>query len=358
MTPITTTAGLIAALKGAVAGTVLILAPGTYSGVGIVNINPAGTVTIAAAPGAAASAPKIVGLSIYNSSNLAFSGLELTSVGASDPLYAFRVAGSKNITFSGIDLHGDPAKEPGAQVSGLYVSSTDGFSLTNSRLHDINAPVTVNRSQHITLANNDCSRVSKGCFELGGDSFVAITDNDTHDFIVSPGIHSDAIQIYTQGTTAAAHDIAITGNLFWRGTGDAAQGIFISDEVGSLPYGALTITGNGMLGGLWNSVYVNHASGPVRLSGNISASWPGADAQKGTARPYPTTSFQANTVMRLTAPSAISEAGDQAQGYLGSAGQNIPTPAGNVKLSPITDQGRALICAWAKAHPGRRNFCN
>lgn len=357
MTAVSTVPALLAALKASVAGSIILLAPGTYNRPQINNVNPTGTVTIEAEQTAGGAKVVFAGLGVANSSNLAFSNIEMTSVGSADPYYAFRLASVQNLSFSDIDMHGDLNTAPGAQLSGLYAVNATGLSFTNSKFHDINAALIINKSQNITVSNNNFYHVSKGGVEMGGNSFVSIVDNDFHDFAVSAGVHSDAVQIYTAGTTVVAHDILLSGNLFWRGAGDPAQGLFIQDEVGNLPYGALTLTGNAVIGGYWDSLYIHHASGPIALSNNTVASWAGADPEAGVSKPYPITQFQAHLVLEGDGGAKISELGDQAQAYLGVTGQNIPTPAGNTKLGPVTDQGRALICAWSKAHPNRANYC-
>ena len=76
---------------------------------------------------------------------------------------------------------------------------------------------------------------------------------------MSAPIHPDAIQFWTTNTTVAATDITITGNTFDRGSGVIVQGIFIQDEVGTLPYQRLTIADNVIVGAAYNGIAVRGA---------------------------------------------------------------------------------------------------
>src|SRR5580658_13895 len=99
MTTITvsTTAGLASALSSAQPGETILLAPGTYSGVDISNVNINGTVTIESQN--SADPAVIAGLNVQGSSGLTFSDLTLTTVGVSTQ-FADYVENSSNIAFS------------------------------------------------------------------------------------------------------------------------------------------------------------------------------------------------------------------------------------------------------------------
>ncbi|WP_309604471.1 M10 family metallopeptidase C-terminal domain-containing protein, partial [Phenylobacterium sp.] len=87
------------------------------------------------------------------------------------------------------------------------------------------------------------------------------------DFAPKPGDHPDAIQFWTTGTTASAHDIVVTDNIITRGAGSIMQGIFMGNEK-MLEYKNVTITGNAVVGGMYNGIYVADASN-AKIEGNL-----------------------------------------------------------------------------------------
>src|SRR5665213_1746083 len=107
---VSTVSGLADALQTAPAGQVILLASGTYSGVAISNLHIAGTITIQSADSAHPAV--ISGLTVTNSSGLAFNNLTLTTVGATDPYYVDRITGSSNVSFNDCLFTGSAEANP------------------------------------------------------------------------------------------------------------------------------------------------------------------------------------------------------------------------------------------------------
>jgi VCBS repeat-containing protein len=202
------------------------------------------------------------------------------------------------------------------------------------------AGIVANNDTGVQITNNNFSYLSKGGIEMGGSSNVNISNNNFTDFESGAGIHPDAIQLYTAGTTQSAHDITITGNDIERGSGNAIQGIFVQDEVGDLPYDNLTISNNVVLGGMWDSLYVNGATGNVKITNNYVASWAGLDTEgSGTAAAAlvaPTiTAFAGYIWLQNLTGATLTETGNTAQAYLGDGGATLKTPAGNTLIGLV-----------------------
>jgi peptidoglycan hydrolase-like protein with peptidoglycan-binding domain len=361
-TPVTTTAGLLAALKTAHAGDTITLAPGTYIGVKIVGLtygasglNFTSPVTITSADPSHEAV--IEGLGIANVTGLTFRNLAFTSVGVTDPYFAYRIQDSQNLTFDHLYVHGDPSIAPSAQIDGFNVEKSSGLTFTNSD-YSYGDPLNFTNDSNVTISGDSFHNLNKGGVEMGGTSDVSITNNVCSDFDSAYGTHVDCIQIFTAGTTVAAHNITITGNLFYRGTGGAVQGIFVQDEVGTLPFSNVTIDDNAMIGGIWSSVLLRGATGNVQVNNNIAATWPGVDVEGSTASNIVTTNFAGWVFLRDPLTGAIiTETGNQAQAYPNPTGTGAAiTPPGNTVLGSVTDNGIALLKAWLVTHPAELNL--
>jgi hypothetical protein len=304
----------------------------------------------------------LVGLKVANSANLAFAGLELNSVGATDPYYPFRVQNSQNLSFTNLDVHGNRNAPPSSQRWGFLATDNKHIRFDRCHFHHMWGGLTANNNADIDISNNTFSDIDKGALEMGGSSWVNISNNYFTDFRVDRGTHPDAIQIYTAGTHNIAHDIKVTGNLYYRGSGDAVQGIFIQDEVGTLPFHNVTVDDNAVIGGMWNSIYVKHATGDLRVTDNIAASWVGVDmpgiGTPAAEKTAPTTThFSAFLFLRDDLSGAnLIVSGNRAQTYMDRSGRRMSPPRGNNALGEINDHGAALLKAWAAKHPGNPRF--
>jgi parallel beta helix pectate lyase-like protein len=173
-----------------------------------------------------------------------------------------------------------------------------------------------------------------------------VQNNSFYDFVTAPGVHGDGIQIFTSRTTTAAHDILISGNLVARGNGTPEQGIFVQDEVKTLPFHNVTIEDNAVIGEQWNGIYLSHATGDVQIRNNIIASWTGANVVRGGDTDY-------ISWLRLgdLGGATVAVTGNQAQAFLvGLPPKLLPPPPSNVKLGRIDDRGAALSRKWLASH--------
>jgi hypothetical protein len=343
-------AELMTALKAARGGEVIRLAPGRYPALVIANMHFTVPVIITSADKYQKAV--LIGLGVANSSGIIFDKLELTSVGSEDPFYGFRLSRTENISFVHMDVHGSGSIDPSKQMNGFYITYCSSTVLSDSKFHDMNSAIVANNDNSVTIARNSFFKLNKGGIEMGGSSDVKIGENSFTDFRVSRGTHSDAIQIYTAGTKVVAHDIDIEGNLFHRGAGDPVQGIFVQDEVGTLPFHNLTIRDNAILGGMWDSIYVRHVIGELKVANNVAASWPGPDmegvgtpaAMVATA-PISTTSFRALIWLRGDLSGAkVTAEGNTAQEYKADAGWIWG--GDNHSVGSVDDKGAALLRAW------------
>jgi hypothetical protein len=262
MTPVvvSTSAGLVAALKGATGGAVILLAPGPWTPVVISDVKIAGTVTISSQdPARPAVLP---GLVIQRSE-----GLNLTAFTLATELFhpidersvpmPFKILNSRRIRLDGLNIHGTLDGNPQNDVNGLLISDSDQISVAHCEFQQFFNALTEYRNTNLTISSNKFHDIRDDGIDNAGSSNVTISDNHFSDFYpvnVGPkGDHPDAIQFWTSNTKEPAHDIVITGNTFERGRGSWIQGIFVTDQIG-LPYQRVTITHNSISGGMTNGI--------------------------------------------------------------------------------------------------------
>lgn len=340
------------ALKTARDGDVINLEPGRYSTAALSGLHFAQSIVIRSRD------PKhpatLVGLKLDDTAGLHFSDLELTGIGVADDYYWFRIFDSQRLTFDHVDAHGDPSREPGVQASGFYIKGCTGIEISQSRLHDMNSAIVAGPDDQLRFVGNTFDRLSKGGIELAAITRSLIADNVFTNFLVDPGTHPDAIQLFTAATKTPSRNVTISGNLYYRGKGHAIQGIFIGDEAG-LPYENLTVTGNAMIGGGWHAIYIDTAAGDLIVNDNVVASWPGPNFEgDGTpaAKTAPIKIQDFYAWIKLdegTAHAKVQETGNLAQAYVNSA-QPGRQPPHNKLLGAVSDDGRALVRAWSASH--------
>jgi VCBS repeat-containing protein len=258
-------AALMHALQSAHAGSTILLAPGTYSGVAISNFDAHGTVIIASQN--AASPAIFTDLTVRNSAGLTFSKIALSSSGTTSTASMFTVSGSSNISFSNIQDHGSGPL--GAE--GLVFQNNTNISVTASQFTQLGGGITELNNSHVIISGNTFSQIGIDGIDNGGSSNVLISSNNLSNFEPTGVGHPDAIQFWTSNTTTAAQNIVVTGNTINQGVGGQVQGIFIQDEVGNIPFQNVTVSNNNIIGGLWNGIVVQGGVN-VNVSGNMLTS--------------------------------------------------------------------------------------
>lgn len=278
---------MIAAAKP---GAVIALPPGAYVEQRVTTLNPTATVTVKGGPGVT-----INGLGIDKSSNITFDTLEFTS--ATRTGLAINVGDSHDIALNNLNVH---SATPG--LSGVTLRDGSNLSLTNTEIHDLGTGIQLLNVEGAKVLNNHIHDINGDGFKSGNSNNVLVDGNLLENLTFVTGDHPDAIQFMTPGQTAGNHDIAITNNVYRRGTAVAgAQGIFLGNE-SNVPYQNVTITGNQIVGGMYrgisvsvggdvtiknnfvqgfadmsSGIFVDSISGTATIDGNVTSSAPAVD---------------------------------------------------------------------------------
>ena len=240
-------AALMKAISLAHPGGMILLAAGDYGALHLKDVKFAVPVTIASADPAR---PAIFrGLSISDSAGLRFEHLliEVPSKGA-----GVVASDSSKLEFDHLTVHGDDAPRNGL---GFMVRNVAGVRIENCDVSRLWGGINHLDDSQLVISGNRLHDLQEDAIRGGGSSDVLISDNYMTDIVPLPGDHPDAIQFWGTALHPEVQNIKITGNVFVRGAGRAAQGIFVADGA----YRHVTVSKNAIVGGLFNGIVVSGA---------------------------------------------------------------------------------------------------
>lgn len=332
---VSTTAELQNAVKLAQAGDEIRLAPGRYDSVVLQGVAPTGNVTITSAD--PYNPANFSGLIVTGANNLTFSNVKMTVPDNSYTWYHFQVTNSSNIKIVNSVFDG-PGMTPVQATSGLIVRNSSNVTIDSSEFKNLVWGVQFFDNKGITVTNSLFHDIRQDGIRGGANSQVTYSYNFFTNFHPTADEHADAIQFWTTNTTTAVSDITVLGNVVVRGaTGSPIQGIFMRDEVGTLPYSNVTIANNLIVGGAYNSITLD---GGVfgKITGNTVIAFPDQEAWIRTLNTTTNVDVSGNTAFRYV--TQYNELGD-----------NATTPA-------VTDGGLAALQAWSLKHTVPGGFDN
>lgn len=260
------------AISRAVGGDSIVLAPGRYGSVDIANKMLSSVVSIKAA----SSGVFLTGISVKNSANLSFSGLDVgrsLTPGEREYTTLSRVADSKNISFDRTSFHGSPDGTPSNDGRGLTVINTSGFSVKNSTFRELSDGLIVYTSDQVTIQSNRFDTIKADGIDSAGNSNVLIDGNQFANFKPAADTHGDAIQFFNSGQARGQSNIVISNNVIMEGSGAPIQGIYLGNP-GAYGYFNVTLANNLVyMNGGYNGILAYGVTG-LRLSGNSVLSNP------------------------------------------------------------------------------------
>lgn len=258
---------LSVAIGKAVGGDTIALASGNYTSLSVSSRNFSSAVTITSLDGAAPahfdrlSLSQVTNLTLTNLDiGRALTGTESTS------LTMNQISNSKNIVVEGTKFHGSLDGNPQNDGLLLAVRGSDTVTVRGCEFTEGSRGAFFNRSSNLTISDNNVHLLRCDGFDLAAVQNVLIQGNRIGGFVPAAGDHPDAIQFWTTNETVGSSHITIRDNVILSPSAAGNQGIFMSDEVGTLPYEDVNIVNNLLYsnGGQWHGIYLNHA-----LSGTI-----------------------------------------------------------------------------------------
>lgn len=256
------TQALTAALKVAKAGDIFLLKPGTYNEVNIVNQNFSTPIKITSFDPAN---PAVLNkLKITNSSGVDISHMKLHTE-SSSWRDGFRTDSSKNISFDHLEVSGPAGDLSTNNVSAFGIAYSSNVTVTNSEFHHFRHAIGVKGNDGVLIENNVFRDLREDGIRGSMNDNLTVKGNFFTNFFPIESDHADGVQLWTNNSTKGSSNITITDNLMVRGDGQAFQGVFMRDEVKTLPYDNIVVTNNVILGSNHNAIAIDHA-----LSGTIS----------------------------------------------------------------------------------------
>jgi RTX calcium-binding nonapeptide repeat (4 copies)/Right handed beta helix region len=260
---VSTTAGLDAALKAAKGGDTIDLAPGAYRGVAFSNLNYSSNVTIQSSSSSGEAAiNELIG---NNDSNITFSNVKFTSAGST---YGANFHSSSNVKFVNDAFQGTKTSNSQSWGDGLFSENSNSISVTGSTFNQLTTGLAVSFGSGFNVQNNSFTNIGQWGIAQAQVTNDVINNNSFSSFFPGTGIHSDAVIIFTTGTTQPSSNITIDSNTITQGSGQTnLQGIFLTDELGDLTYKNVQIANNTISNIGLTAIGVGNGDG-VQISGN------------------------------------------------------------------------------------------
>jgi hypothetical protein len=244
-----------AELRAHTGGEVIRLAPGNYAGLGVERPKGDGVLEITSEN---IHHPAVLsGVTVSNSNRVEFSNLAISAPLGPNP-YPNRVMGSSQITFSHIKFVGVTSALPADNNTGVNITGSTDIIIRNCSFEHLQNGIIESSNSRVRISGNAFEGLGGDGIDNAGSSNVIIDNNYFKNFENGNGIHADAIQFWTTGTTKSVENIDIFDNTVVRGDGSASQGIFVTDQVGNLTYDNVTILGNVVIGGMYNGITLEH----------------------------------------------------------------------------------------------------
>jgi Ca2+-binding RTX toxin-like protein len=333
-TTVATAAALNTALQAAKAGDTILLAAGNYAGVLIKNFDAGGTVTIESKDPLHRAV--ITSLQVTGSGNLDFEGLEFSFKDNNSNGIGISVAHSHDLTFNNLKVHGTLNNDPTTDQNGIRMDWSSNVTVSNSEFQQLHNAIAAVNSNNVSVTGNNIHDIRTDGFDGNGSSYVTIANNDFSNFKYVQNDHSDAIQFFTAGQSAAVTDITVSGNVISQGeTGHRAQGIFFSNEA-DLPFLNVAIDGNLVIGGHWNGIYVDDAP-DAQITNNVATSLTGQEV------PW----------IKAVNTDGVVVQNNSAKAFILNVNDTNVTDVGNKITGTVSDWGLASLTSWLAAHPGR-----
>lgn len=267
---------LAAAIATAEDGDRIILATGDYGNVDIRGRQWTANVTLESA--SADQPARMETLTVNATSHLVIKSVEIGRARRADePDYVvfalFR--GVNDIILDNIFVRGSMDDNALNDGNGVNVIGSRNVMIRASRFEQLGRGLQMSASTDLMLKDNIFRAMRTDGMNFANVQRVTIEGNRFSDFFVGKGDHPDAIQFWTSGTNQSSTDIVIRNNQILQGRGAGTQGIFLTDQVGILPYKHVRIENNLLyVYDGYNGIMVGNGR-DIQIIGNSVLSAPG-----------------------------------------------------------------------------------
>jgi hypothetical protein len=330
-------AGFTAALRGAQGGDVIMLAPGTYSDFVVKGLNPKFDVPVTITSADAANPAALTDFALAGVKGLTFRNLDFVALTPEDPAtsknWSFKFRDSSDITFDQVRVHGTLDGDPSNDSFGIQFRDSQNVTITNSEFQQLGRALAVGATDNVVVSGNYVHDLRSDGLDFAQVSNVQIVGNTLKNFFPAKGDHPDAIQFWTSGTKTASHDILISHNVIQKGEGAGTQGIFLRDQIGTMPYERVTISDNLVLGTGYNAIRLQGVK-DLTLTRNELVTFEG----------------DYKSFLLIQGGDGVYAEGNRAVSISFGDSVNV-TQRGNVTTDAVNDLGGAAIRSWIDANP-------
>ncbi|MGC6401630.1 right-handed parallel beta-helix repeat-containing protein [Sphingomonas sp. FW199] len=242
-------------LTGARAGHTLRLAPGVYPRLALNGRSVADGITIESAN---RSNPARIGqVDISKVRGLTLRGVMVEgALAPADATALISVRQANDVTIEDVGLMGSPDGAAPRMINGIFLQGVQNVRLERNQVRRLRFGFAYLASRGLAIRHNEICDMATDGMRGGGTDDLLIEGNVIGGFTPRPGAHPDGIQVWTANQKAPARNILIRDNLVVRDGGNVVQGIFVRDNTMSFPFEALQITGNLIVGGMYNGIAV------------------------------------------------------------------------------------------------------
>lgn len=265
---VSSVAELNTALDRAKSGSVIRLMAGTYPAVLIRSVNIDGNVTITSADPEHHAV--LQGMTVRDSSGLTFRALDFSAT-APGAQYGFLVTGSHDVQLDQLVFDSPAVPIDKRIISALQLRGVQNVVVSRSQFRNYWNGITMLDVTGVKIVANELRDMRTDGIRGGGISDLLITQNVCADFRPVKPDHPDCIQLWSTNQTEPGRNIRIIDNLAWRRNGIQTQGIFIRDTFDKLPFENIEITGNLMIGTLYNAIAVSGLHGGTIANNEVIA---------------------------------------------------------------------------------------
>jgi len=253
-------------------GSTVKLMTGYYPIIAANRITTRGTITITSADPAK---PAVIGqLNVRNSSGILFRNLHLQAR-PSEGFFPFMVINSENIAFDQIKVEGlRGTAAPRKEGAAMMVRASRNISVTASEFSNSRHGLALLQVEGLKVTDTIFHDLQTDGLRGGGVSEALIAGNMFTNYHPAEGDHPDGIQLWSTHQKRPGRNIVIRDNLVVRGSGAPTQGIFVRDTKSQMPFENVEITGNLIVGSLYNGIAINGVNG-ARIENNEVIAFPG-----------------------------------------------------------------------------------
>jgi hypothetical protein len=163
---------------------------------------------------------------------------------------------ANDVTIEDVGLIGSPEGMAPRMINGIFLQGVKDVRLERNQVRRLRFGFAYLASRGLSIRHNEICDMATDGMRGGGTDDLLIEGNIIGGFAPRPGAHPDGVQVWTVNQKAPTRNIVIRDNLVVRDGGNVVQGIFVRDNTMSFPFEGLQITGNLIVGGMYNGIAV------------------------------------------------------------------------------------------------------